>query len=177
MQQSSDRNSLTNLTHFLLTGSLGNMSTMPTRQVVETVLGAPTVVEDKADVVPNEVLHILYYNNVEITYIGNNFFQLAIYFRKQPTVNLGSDIPMSFEVDWYPIVKKWNFETFHEFLSSENIPCRKVLAAYPTREDGITLEVTMTGIWICFNAEPLHFVDSIFYTPSRPGNWQYESVV
>lgn len=152
---------------FLTTGQLGNLSKQPTVNEVEKLLGEPLALERKPKIVPNDVLLILYYENLQFTYIGEEFYQVAIYFREYAHVKTADKLPDGLGVVWYQIAKHLNYENFKQFLISQRISCRKVLAHHPTQEDGYAIEVTTTGIMAVFNDEPSTMIDSIFYTPSR----------
>lgn len=158
---------------FLITGQLGNLSKQPTVNEVERLLGKPLALERKPQIVPNDVLFILYYDNLQFTYIGEEFYQVAIYFREYAHVKTTEKLPNGLGISWYQIAKHLNYEDFKQFLISQSISYRKVLSYYPTQEDGYAIEVTTTGIMVVFNDEPSTMIDSIFYTPSRPGEWKY----
>ncbi|MEZ4864103.1 MAG: hypothetical protein R3C14_22495 [Caldilineaceae bacterium] len=161
---------------FLITGSLGNLTAYPSREEVERQLGKPITVDEKVGIIPNQILYILHYSNLQITYIDSSFFQLAIYFREYAQVQTLNELPHGLGVDWYMSVKELDYHSFQSYLLSENITCRQVIFPYPNAEDGFTLEITSTGIWTCFTDAPNYAIDSIFYTPSRPGVWQYEEL-
>ncbi|MFZ4655957.1 MAG: hypothetical protein ACOYNY_03015 [Caldilineaceae bacterium] len=177
MDKLNDRNLPLNLKTFLTSGSLGNLSSHPTRHEVEYLLGAPNSVDKKLDIIPNQMLYVLHYDNLQITYIGEEFYQLAIYFRRYEKMESSDSLPNGLGVKWYQTVKEFDYEGFKQALLSEKIPCRGVISPYPTPQDGYTIEIISTGIWICFNSNPDSLIDSIFHTPSKPGNWQYIDIV
>lgn len=177
MNKLANRKFTNSLKTFLVTGSLGKLTSYPTRYEVEYLLGVPTATDEKSDIIPDQTLFVLYYNNLQFTYIGEEFYQLAIYFRKYAKIETSPNLPNALGVDWYQIVSESDYESFKQFLLSEGILCRRVISPYPIAEDGYTIEIISTGIWLCFNNNPDGVIDSIFYTPSKPGQWQYTEIV
>jgi hypothetical protein len=162
---------------FLLTGKLGDLSAEPSKVEVGKVLGKPSVIEQKSDVVPDRILSIWYYDKLEISFIGDEFFQLAIYFRHSTNSSSLVDSPSSRSMPWYSALAKINYEDFKKFVHSRGIECRQVSFPFFEVDVGYALEVFATGIWIGFNPAPTYAIDTIHYTPSRPGQWEYNPLV
>ena len=164
------------LATFLLTGALGVLNSQPTIGEVRQLLGEPIHIERQIDVIPNEELLTLDYTTLQFTYIGGKFYQMAIYFREYAELDHPIDLPSALGLAWYPLLKQLDQDSFKLFLSTRAIECRQVIFAWSEPEVGHTIEITQSGIWLSFYANPTNNIDSIHHTPSRPGQWEYAPV-
>ncbi|MFN8442468.1 MAG: hypothetical protein U0175_16960 [Caldilineaceae bacterium] len=156
---------------FLESGQLGNLSNRPSLEELYQYMGQATAEDRDVNVVPESNFIRLYYENFEVRYINETFYQLAIYFKNIEKTDVSTESSKPLGILWYSTVSKMNFDEIVQFLKFNNIGCRQVVFSLPEEDAGLVIEVITTGIWISF--ENRSKIDCIHYTPSQPGKFEY----
>lgn len=157
------QNTDSNLKDFLLTGELGNLGHQPSVNAVRDKLGEPQHLENIPDVVPEQLLTIYHYGNLEIVNLDGEFLKFKIIFQAKDEE---FDFAAELGVKWYSLLESMDYKSFKKFISQNHIECREVAFPFPVEETGYTIEITSTKIWLIFDPPPSCKIQSVHYEPS-----------
>lgn len=80
------------LKQFLLTGEIGTLGSQPSMSVVRITLGEPDHVDCMPNVVPDSILKILHYGNLELVYLDDEFLTAEILVQEQEEFDLDTEL-------------------------------------------------------------------------------------
>lgn len=158
--------------NFMLTACLGELSSCPSLKSVHQKLGLADIVEEKREAVPNQVLMIHYYDDLEIVYLDDTFLKFTIRIPNQRDLR----VPDALDVSWTSALKGFNYSSFKEFVISEDVACQEVVV-YPSlsaEEIGYMVEAQKTRMRFSFNPKPLYNLRDIHYEAQLSGKWIYK---
>lgn len=158
---------------FLLTGRIGTLDFQQDLSTVRDTLGEPGYFDRKPNVVPEHLLTVSYYGNLEIVRLDDEFHKFKISFQASEEF----DFVTALDIRWYSQLAEMDYGSFKEFVIQNQIGCREIVFPFPVEETGYAIEISSTKIQVVFNLPPVCGIQSVHYEPSLSGKLNYKPLV